>query len=96
MVLVLYADREKVEKLREILLSDDLTSRANIILKDASTMGKDGFYVRILGNEEQYKRALELAKDLAKEVTGEEKEKLLELMRREDEEMLSGFSGIFR
>lgn len=96
MVLVLYADREKVEKLREILLSDDLASRANIILKDASTMGKDGFYIRILGNEEQYKRALELAKDLAKEVTGEEKEKLLELMKREDEEMLSGFSGIFR
>ncbi|MCX8187385.1 MAG: hypothetical protein N3F65_02100 [Nitrososphaeria archaeon] len=96
MALVLYADREKAEKLREILLKDDLVSRANVILKDAKMMDKEGFYIRILGDEKQCERALELSKGLAEEVTGEEKEKILNLMKKEDEEMLSGFSGIFR
>lgn len=95
MELVLHADPEKAEKLRDILLKDDLVSRANVILKDAKIMGKEGFYIRVLGDEEQCKKALELSKDLAEEIKGEEKEKILNLMKKEDEEMLSGFSGIF-
>ncbi len=96
MEVILYADQEKAEKLRNILLKDELVSKANVIFKDAKFMNKEGIYIRIMGNEEQCKKAIELSKELAEEVTGEEKEKILNLMRKEDEEMLSGFSGIFR
>ena len=95
MEVVLYAEGEAAEKLREILLKDEIVSRANVLFKDAKPLDREGFYIRILGSEEQCKRALELSKDLAEEVSGEEKERVLKALRSEDEEMLSGFSGVF-
>ncbi len=95
MELVLYAEKEAGEKLMNTLLTDDLVSRANVISRDAEILGKSGVYIRIIGNEEQCERALELAKDLAIEVKGGEKEEVLRVLRSEDEKMLSGFSGIF-
>lgn len=95
MEVVLYAERETAEKLREILLKDEVVSRANVLFKDAKPLDKEGFYVRILGSEEQCKRALKLSRDLAEEVSGKEKEKVLKALRSEDEEMLSGFSRVF-
>ena len=96
MELILFVEKASADKLKEILLRDDLVSRANVLFKDAKPLEKEGYYVRILGSEEQCRRALELAKDLAEEVSGEEKEKVLKLLRSEDEEMLSGFSGVFQ
>ncbi|MCD6591724.1 MAG: hypothetical protein J7K78_01740 [Thaumarchaeota archaeon] len=94
--MILYVERGSADKLREILLKDDVVSRANVLFRDAKSLGKDGYYVRVLGSEEQCKRALELAKDLAEEVSGEEREKVLKMLESEDEEMLSGFSGVFQ
>ena len=96
MEIVLYVDNDKAEKLRSILLKDDVVSRANVVFREAKPMNKEGFYVRIIGDKEQCERAIELSKELAEEVSGEEKEKILDTLRKEDEEMLSGFSGIFR
>lgn len=95
MEILLYAEKEAAEKLVNLLLKDDVVSRGNVISRDAEIMGKSGVYVRVAGSEEQCKRALEISKDLAVEVTGEEREKVLEILRSEDEKMLSGFSGIF-
>jgi len=96
MELILYVKGEKSEKLRKILLEDAVVSKANVVFKDAKMLGKEGYYVRVLGSEEQCKKALELSKDLAEEVTGAEREKVISILREEDERMLSGFSGIFR
>ena len=96
MELILYVKGEDSEKLRKILLEDEIVSKANIVFKDAKILGKEGYYVRVLGSEEQCKKALELSKDLAEEVTGAEREKVISILREEDERMLSGFSGIFR
>ena len=96
MELILYVERGSADKLREILLKDDVVSRANVLFRDAKSLGKDGYYVRVLGSEEQCRKALELAKDLAEEVSGEEREKVLKMLESEDEEMLSGFSGVFQ
>lgn len=95
MELVLYAEKDAGEKLMNILLKDDIVSRANVISRDAGILGKSGVYIRIIGSEEQCERALELAKDLAVEVKGEEREEVLTILKNEDERMLSGFSGIF-
>jgi len=96
MELILYVKGEDSEKLRKILLEDAVVSKANVVFKDAKMLGKEGYYVRVLGSEEQCKKALELSKDLAEEVTGAEREKVISILREEDERMLSGFSGIFR
>ncbi|MCD6125921.1 MAG: hypothetical protein J7J19_02805 [Thaumarchaeota archaeon] len=96
MELILYVKGEDSEELRKILLEDEVVSKANVVFKDAKMLGKEGYYVRVLGSEEQCKKALELSKDLAEEVTGAEREKVISILREEDERMLSGFSGIFR
>jgi len=94
MELLLYAEGERLEKLKKVLLEDEVTSRANIVFREAGD--KKGFYIRVLGSEEQLNRVLELSGELAEEVKGEEREKILKLLKEEDERMLSGFSGIFR
>lgn len=95
MEVVLYAKGKAAEKLKEILLKDEVVSRANVLFKHVEPLDKEGFYIRILGSEEQCKRALELSKNLAEEVSSEEKEEVLKVLRSEDEEMLSGFSRVF-
>lgn len=95
MELILFVEGAKAKDLEKKLLGDEEVSKANIILRDASSEGRQGFYVRVMGSEEQCKRAKILAEELAEEVTGEEREKILKAMKDEDERMLSGFSGIF-
>ena len=95
MELILYVEKDKSDKLSRILYQDDVVSRANIIFREASILGRDGYYVRILGSEEQVERAIELSKELAKKVEGEEEEKVREHLKSEDDKMLSGFSGVF-
>ena len=95
MELILYVEKDQSEKLNNILYGDEVASRANIIFREASFLGKEGYYVRILGNEEQVERVKELSKDLAKIVEGEEEEKVREYLKSEDDKMLSGFSGVF-
>jgi len=94
--IVLYVERGNADKLRELLLKDDIVSRANVVFRDASFLSREGFYVRIIGSEEQCKKALEISEEIAEEISGEEKEKVLKALREEDEGMLSGFSGVFR
>ncbi len=95
MELILYVEKDKSDRLNKILYQDEVVSRANIIFREASILGKDGYYVRILGSEEQVERARELSKELAKVVEGEEEEKVREHLKSEDDRMLSGFSGVF-
>ncbi|MCX8193395.1 MAG: hypothetical protein N3G77_06270 [Nitrososphaeria archaeon] len=85
--------------LREVedrLLKDDLVSRANIISRDSHPFREGGFYIRVLGSDEQCIRAKELVHDMAEEVVGKEREDVLKAIKEEDEKMLSGFSGIFK
>lgn len=93
--LVLFVEKDKADDLNKLLYEDDLASRANIIFRDASPLGREGFYVRVLGSEEQCARVEELSKDVAEIIEGEEKEKVLKFLKGEDDKMLSGFSGIF-
>lgn len=96
MELVLFVEKDKGDKLERLLRGDEEVSKANILFHDSSPLGKEGFYVRILGTEEQCEKARELSKDIAEVVEGEEKERVLELLKDEDYKMLSGFSGIFK
>jgi hypothetical protein len=96
MEIVLYVEQKNNEKLKQALFGDDTVSRSNIIVHEAASFGKSGgFYIRVLGDEKQCKKALELSKDLGVEATGEEKEKVLKQLNEESEKSLEGFGGIF-
>lgn len=95
MEIVLYAEQKNFEKLKQKLFGDNIVSRANLLTHEAQSFGKEGVYIRVLGDEEECKRALELSKDLGVEVTGEERERILNKLNEESERSLEGFGGIF-
>jgi hypothetical protein len=96
MEIVLHIETKNYLKLRDILLKDDLVSRASIILKEAKMYGgKEGYYCYISGSEEQCKKALELTKDLAEEVKNKEKDNFINKIKEESEKANEAFGGIF-
>lgn len=100
MELILLIKIEDYPKLKDILLKDDIVSRASIKFKDAKEFGKEGYVCYISGLEEQCKRALELAKDengneLVEEIKGKDKENIINKFREEEDKAMEGFGGIF-
>ncbi|MEN2974268.1 MAG: hypothetical protein ABDH32_01670 [Candidatus Caldarchaeales archaeon] len=96
MEIVLFVEGGKLRELEERLFRDEVVSRANIILRDSRPFREGGFYVRVLGSEEQCNRARNLTQEIAEEVLDKEREEVLKVIKEEDERMLSGFSSIFR
>ena len=85
-------DRKRVE---DLLLKDEVASKASIVVRSASVAGKEGFLVRVVGTPEQCKRAKELLSGVAEVLEGEEKEEAEAAMRSEDERMLEGLGSVF-
>jgi uncharacterized protein (DUF2164 family) len=94
MDLLLFSKRENSKKLEEKLKKDDLVSGASIKVRDAIIVNKDGVYFYLEGTEDKIKKAKELAKDLAEEVLGEEKQKVVKILREEEERAIEGFGAI--
>jgi len=90
----LFSKRENSKKLEEKLKKDDLVSGASIKVRDAIIVNKDGVYFYLEGTEDKIKKAKELAKDLAEEVLGEEKEKVVKILKEEEERAIEGFGAI--
>jgi uncharacterized protein (DUF2164 family) len=90
----LFSKRENSKKLEEKLKKDDLVSGASIKVRDAIIVNKDGVYFYLEGTEDKIKKAKELAKDLADEVLGEEKEKVVKILKEEEERAIEGFGAI--
>jgi ribosomal protein L4 len=94
MDLLLFSKRENSKELEEKLKKDDLVSGASIKVRDASIVNKDGVYFYLEGTEDKIKKAKELAKNLAEEVLGEEKEKVVKILKEEEERAIEGFGAI--
>ncbi|MCS7095162.1 MAG: hypothetical protein NZ988_05080 [Thaumarchaeota archaeon] len=87
---------ETVSRVVDRILSDEVGSRANVIVRDAfQLIGAQGQYVRIMGTEEQETRIRELIGSELEEVRGEELEQVIRALREEDERALSGVGMIF-
>ena len=101
MELVLHVDSINFTKFKEKLLTDEIVNRASIIFKDAKQFEKgSGYFCIVTGTEDRCKKALELAKgedgkELAKEVSGKEKEKILKTIKEEENKAIEGFGSIF-
>ncbi|MCS7105971.1 MAG: hypothetical protein NZ942_01500 [Candidatus Aenigmarchaeota archaeon] len=94
MEIVLQVETKDYQKVREILLKDDLVSRASISFREAKGYGGEGYYCFISGSEEQCKKALEITKEIAKEIKDKEKEKLISKIKEEESRALEGFGSI--
>jgi len=97
MEVVMSIETKNLQKVKDVLLKDDAVSRASITFKEASAYGgKSGhYYCYMSGLEEQCKRAIELAKDLAKELKKKEKEDLVKKIKEEEQKASEAFGGIF-
>ncbi|MEM5794183.1 MAG: hypothetical protein QXS48_01975 [Candidatus Aenigmatarchaeota archaeon] len=95
MEIVLQVETKDYQKVREILLKDDLVSRASVTFREGKGYGGEGYFCFIFGSEEQCKKALEVTKELAKEIKDEEKEKLISKIKEEENKALEGFGSIF-
>ena len=93
---VLLIESKNLQKAKDLLLKDDVVSRASIMWREAKSFGfSEGYYCYISGTEEQIKKAVELSKELAKEVKKKEKEEVISTIKEEQERALEGFGGIF-
>ncbi len=96
MEIVLTFESKNLQKLKDVLLKDDTVSRSSIFFKEGSIIGKQGYFCYLRGTEEHCKKALELSKDLAKEVTGKDKGDLISKIREEENKASAGMGGIFQ
>lgn len=96
MEIVLSMETRNLQKVKEMLLKDDLVSRASMVFKEAKAFGgSEGHYCYISGSDEQCKRAVELTKDLVKEVKNKEKDNVISKIKEEEDRAMEGFGGIF-
>jgi len=100
MEVILHAEGDNYKKLKDKLLTDEIVNRASITFKDAKQFGKErGYFCIVKGDEEKCTRAVQLAKteegeELAKELTGEEKEEVLKKIKEEEDRAIEGFGNM--
>jgi len=94
MDLLLFCRRENSRKLEERLKKDELVSGASIKIRDANIVNKDGVYFYLEGTNEKIEKARELSKDLAEEISGEEKESVIKILKEEEEKAIESFGLI--
>jgi len=96
MEIVLQTESKNLQKLKEVLLKDDVVSRASIVFKEGkSLINKEGYFCYISGTEEQCKRALEMSKDIAKEAEKKDRNEAIQKIKEEQDKAAEGFGGIF-
>lgn len=96
MDVVFKIEKENLQKVKNILFNDDLVSRASVVIKEAKSLGlEDGYYCYVSGTEEACKKAEELMEELGKRTSKEDEEKVIELIKKEEESAMTGFGGIF-
>ena len=88
---------ENYSKVRNIVMTDDLISRHSINFRDCNALDidKEGYYLEIVGDEKAIKKARELLKDLATEVSGKEEDEILQKIAEQEESAMEGFGSIF-
>jgi hypothetical protein len=88
---------KNIKDVKTMLLSDDTVGRSSILFREASSLGmrEKCYYCLISGTEEQCERAKTLIKDKAELVDGEEKERIIQKIKAEEDAAAEGFGLIF-
>ena len=97
MELVLKIEKQNLQKVKDILLKDEIVSKASIIFKESKSLGLDGvyYYCYISGLDEVCNKAKELTKDLVKIVNEKDTKEIIKKIKSEEESAMTGFGNIF-
>ena len=95
MEIVLLIETKNYQKVRDILLKDEMVSLASVTFKEGGFIGKKDYYCYISGLDEQCKKAVELTKDLAKEVSGKEKDEVINKIKEEEAKAIESMGSLF-
>jgi len=95
---VLIKIEKNTEDIKKILMGDDVVGRSSILFREASSLGmkEKCYYCLISGTEEQCQQAKKMVEDKAELVEGEEKQKIIQKIRLEEEKAAEGFGAIFK
>ena len=96
MEIALQVESKNYQRLRDIILRDENISRASIVFKEAKQYGgKDGYYCYISGTDQQCKKAIELSKELAKELDAKKRKEFISKIKEEENKATQAFGDIF-
>lgn len=97
MEIVFKIEKQNLQKVKNILLSDEVVSRASIVFKESKSLGfeKDEYYCYISGLKEACSKAKRLIKDLGDIVNKKDKKEVIGRIKEEEESAMTGFGDIF-
>ena len=94
---IFFIEKEKYSQARDKVSTDDIVSRQSLNFREAMSLGlhEEGYYLLVSGTEDGIKKARELLKGLARELKEKEGKGVIEIMKKQEEEAMEGFGGIF-
>ncbi len=97
MKIVFKIKKQDLQKVKNVILKDEVVSKASIIFKESKSLGLKGddYYCYISGLEETCNRAKELMKNLGEVANKDDTEKVIAQIKSEEESAMTGFGSIF-
>lgn len=97
MEVVFKIKKQDLQKVKNVILKDEVVSKASIIFKESGGLGLKGndYYCYISGLEETCNKAKGLMKNLGKIASKRDTEKVIAQIKSEEESAMTGFSSIF-
>ena len=95
MDILIKIERKFIEDVKRVLLNDEIVSKGSIKFRDGESLSNEKgiFYCYISGNEDICKKAIKLIGDKGKEV--KDKDKIIQKIKKEEDNAISGFGAIF-
>ena len=95
MEFVLRVKEENYKKLKEILLKDEIASKASIVFREGKDFGLEGYLCWVSGPEEYCTKLLELAREIAERLEERKEEEVLKKLKEKEREAIRGFGQLF-
>ena len=97
MKVVFFVSKDNYGAAKNKVYMDEVVSRQSITVRDSSAIGmkKEGYYMLIDGDDESIKKAREMLKGLAKELSGDDEKKVVSAIEGQESSAAEGFGAIF-
>jgi len=97
MEVIFKIEKQNLQKVKDILLKDEMISKASVTFKESKSLGFEGdyYYCYISGLDEACDKAKELTKDLAEVVDEKDAKEIIKKIKSEEETAMTGFGNIF-
>ncbi len=88
---------DKLSEVKDKLFADDLVARQSLTIRQARSLdfNKDGTYIFMNGSENSIKKAQDLGGPALAEVEDDEETEVISRIEASEEDVATGFGGIF-